>query len=369
MKRILILANNDIGLWNFRKEVVTAFISAGYEVCVSLPDGKRVNDIRNLGCEIDLYEIDRRGMNPLADLKLFSHYRNLIKRYQPDVVLGYTIKPNVYGGMAASFAGIPFIANVTGLGSAVETPGILQKLTVGLYRFALHKAACIFFQNQGNEHFFTTHNIVGAPHRIIPGSGVNLEDFTPAPYIKEGVVKFLFISRLLKEKGIEEYFSAAEYFRSKRKDVEFHILGFCEDDYSSRLKELQDQGIVIYHGLQYNVRPFIAESACLIHPTYYPEGMSNVILEASAVGRPIIATRRYGCKEAVEEDVTGFLFEEKDREGLFESIEKFLSLSPSAREEMGKSARRKMEKEFDRNIVIKAYLDEIDKALNTTTNK
>lgn len=361
--KILILANNDAGLLNFRQQVVSAILDRGYEVIVSVPKGNRIDEIEGLGCKIDIANIHRRGINPIEDLKLLKYYLSLLNKEKPNVVLTYTIKPNIYGGIACAIKGIPYIVNITGLGTAVEHPGMLQILTVNLYKIAMRKASCIFFQNDGNRSFFSDKNIRNDIHRLIPGSGANIKNFQPADYPTASPIKFLFVSRIMKEKGIEEYFAAARHFRKLRSDVEFHILGACEEDYASQLKDLESVGIVIYHGQQNDVRPFLSECSCLIHPTYYPEGMSNVILEAASTARPVITTRRHGCMEAVDEGVTGFLFEERDTQGLIHQIAKFLSMSVEERAEMGRKARIKMEREFDRKIVVDAYLDEINKIL------
>lgn len=363
----MILANSDIGLLSFRQEIVTSLVDRGYEVTVSVPEGKRVCEIEALGCKVDIANISRRGMNPIEDLKLLNYYLILLTREKPSVVLSYTIKPNIYGGIACSIKGIPYVVNITGLGSAVENPGLLQTLTVNLYKVAMWKASCIFFQNEGNRAFFVEKNIRKDIHRLIPGSGANIKKFYPMEYPMSGLIKFLFVSRIMKEKGIEEYFAAAGHFRKLRNDVEFHILGACEEDYASQLMDLESAGIVIYHGQQNDVRPFLSECSCLIHPTYYPEGMSNVILEAASTARPVITTRRHGCMEAVDDGVTGFLFEERDTEGLIAQIERFIAMPIEARAEMGQKARAKMEREFDRQIVVDAYLDEIDKTVKQST--
>ena len=362
--KILILANSGDGLLSFRKELIEALIKRGHNITVSLPQGNRLEEISALGCCIDLAKINRRGTNPIADFNLFRYYKKLLNRLNPDVVLTYTIKPNIYGGLACAMKNIPYIVNITGLGSAVENPGILQRLTVNLYRVAMRKANCIFFQNKGNQGFFEQKKINSNVHRLIPGSGVNLNKFTVVPYPATGLVKFLYISRIMKEKGIEEYFAAAQNFRNLREDVEFHILGTYEENYASQLQVLADEGTVIYHGQQKDIRPYLSESSCLIHPTFYPEGMSNVILEAASSGRPVITTRRHGCMEAVNDGETGFLFAERDTNGLLDAINKFLALTIEQRAEMGSKARLKMEKEFDRNIVVNAYLEEIEKATN-----
>ncbi len=362
MSRVLILANSDVGLLSFRQELLEALIKHGHNITVSLPQGNRLNEITALGCSVDIATINRRGTNPIADFRLFRYYKMLLKRLKPDVVLTYTIKPNIYGGLACAMEDIPYIVNITGLGSAVENPGLLQKLTVNLYRLAMRKANCIFFQNNGNYGFFEKKNINNKVHRLIPGSGVNLKKFALAKYPTAKPIKFFFISRIMKEKGIEEYFAAALHFRKLRKDVEFHILGACEENYAAQLQSLTNEDIVVYHGQQKDVRPYLAEASCLIHPTFYSEGMSNVILEAASSGRPVITTRRHGCMEAVNDGETGYLFAERDTKGLMDAIDKFLLLTIEQRAEMGRKARIKMEKEFDRNIVVNAYLEEIEKA-------
>lgn len=359
--KVLILSNNDDGILSFRQELIRALIKRNIEVVVSIPKGHRSNEIKELGCDLDFAKINRRGINPLEDLKLLRHYSRLLSKEHPDVVLTYTIKPNVYGGLACIIKNYPYIVNITGLGTAVENPGLLQKLTVGLYKVAMSKANCIFFQNRGNMGFFEKKKIRKNAHRLIPGSGANIQKFKYIDYPSDKTVKFLFISRLMKEKGIEEFFSTAKHFKRIRKDVEFHILGACEENYMAQLTELESEGVVIYHGLQKDVRPYIAEASCLIHPTFYPEGMSNVVLEAASSGRPVITTKRHGCMEAVEDGVTGYLFKERDTQELINTVDKFLSLNVEQRAEMGKKARLKMEREFDRQIVVEAYLDEIEK--------
>ena len=364
MKKVLILANSCMGLLSFRKELLEALIAKGYNVVVSLPDESRNKEVEAIGCKvIPVISLSRRGKNPFKDYSLLKEYKDLLRNERPDVVLTYTIKPNIYGGMACASMGIPYIVNITGLGSAVETPGMLQKLTLLLYKVAMRKVNCIFFQNEGNMSFFNHNKIQLTKHRLIPGSGANITKFSYSNYPEKGNVIFLFISRLMKEKGIEEYFAAAEHFSKKYDDVEFHILGGCEEDYTSRLDELTKSGIIHYHGVQSDVRPYLQKASCLIHPTYYPEGMSNVILEAASIGRPVITTRRHGCMEAVDDGETGFLFPEKDRVALIECISNFLKLSIKERKEMGIKARKKMENEFNRQIVIDAYLDEISKSI------
>ena len=356
--KVLILANNDLGLYNFRKEIIEKLIELKYDVYISLPNGTRVNDLEKLGCNFIETDIDRRGTNPIKDFKLFIKYKKIIKKLKPNVILSYTIKPNIYGGIASRMSNIPYIVNITGLGTALENDGIVQKILIHLYRIALKKVKCCFVQNEDNLKFLKENRITDdKKYKLIPGSGVNLEKFKVSEYPKENdKIVFLFISRIMKEKGIDQYLETAKYITEKYKNTEFHILGFCEEEYKDTLRELQEKGIIIYHGRQDNIIPYLQKCSCLIHPSYYPEGMSNVLLEASASGRPVITTNRSGCKETVENGITGYLVEIQNTEQIIKNVEKLLNIPYEERKNMGLNARKKMENEFDRNIVVNAYL-------------
>lgn len=359
--KVLILTNYFLGLHSFRKEVVKAIRDAGHEVVISAPFDEKKAYFEEIGCELIDTQFNRKGTNPIKDLGLMIRYRKMLRQIKPDVVLSYTIKPNLYGGMACQLCHVPQIVNITGLGSAVENPGWLQKLTILLYKVGLRKAKTVFFQNKANKEFCELHKMVKGNKMLIPGSGVNLQYHTIQEYPKDGIIKFIFISRLLKEKGIEEYFGAAIRIKKQYPNTEFHIVGPCEDSYSERLDALQKDEIIIYHGLQPDVRPFIGAVHCTIHPSYYPEGMSNVLLESCAAGRPIITTNRPGCGEIIEDGRTGFLVNAKDVDNLVSVIERFIALPYQQKMQMGLNAREKVEKEFDRQIVVDAYLNELSK--------
>lgn len=359
MKQILILANNDIGLYKFRKELIEELLKQKYEVYISLPNGKFIHELINLGCNYIETNISRRGTNPVTDLKLMVKYRKIIMDIKPDVVLTYTIKPNVYGGIACELMNVPYIANITGLGSAVENQGIMQKITVILYKIAFYKLNCVFFQNKENMKFFIDKKIAIGKHKLIPGSGVNLNHFHILEYPSDETVEFVFISRIMKEKGIDQYLEAAQYIRSKYPNTRFHICGFCEEAYENKLKELQEKGIIEYHGMIRDVREIISQTHCIIHPTYYPEGMSNVLLESAASGRPLITTNRSGCREIVDDGINGFIVEQQNSKDLIEKIEKFLRITYEEKKKMGIEGRKKVEKEFDRCIVVKKYMMEL----------
>ncbi|CUO81330.1 glycosyltransferase family 4 protein [Clostridium perfringens] len=360
MKKVLILVNHDVVIYNFRKELVDRLLKDNYNVYISSPYGERIDELVGMGCKYIEAKISRHGTNIVEELKLIHYYKKIIKSINPDIVLSYTIKPNIYGGIACRILKVPYIANITGLGTAVENYGMMQNLTTFLYKIAFKKIKCVFFQNTENMQFFTNKNIAIGKHRLVPGSGVNLEYFNVLEYPSDEIVEFVFISRIMKEKGIDYYIEAAKFIRNKYENTRFHICGFCEEEYEDKLKILQNQGIIIYHGMQRDIRKILAKTHCTIHPTYYPEGMSNVLLESSACGRPIITTNRSGCKEIVDTKVNGFIIEQKNSKDLINKIEEFLKLSYEEKKQMGLNGRKKVEKEFDRQIVVDAYIDEIN---------
>ena len=362
MKKILILANKDITLLYFRKELIEKLVAEKNDVTVCFPKSDKVNEFINMGCKFIDIKMDRRGTNPVKDMGIIFNYLKILKETKPDIVLTFTIKPNLYGGFACRIKKIPYIANITGLGTALQNEGLLQKLTIFLYHIAFKKIKCCFMQNEDNMKFFEKHKIADGKRKLLPGSGVNLEKYKLLEYPKENDdLEFLFIGRIMKEKGIDLYIETAKYIKSKYKNTKFHVIGYCEQDYEGILEDLQKEEIIIYHGKQDNMIPFYKLSCCTIHPTYYPEGMSNVLLESAASGRPVITTDKPGCREIVDEGVTGFIVKPQDIESLKIAVEKFINMPYEEKVNMGLAGRRKVEKEFDRNIVIDAYMKEINK--------
>lgn len=356
---ILVLTNNIGGLHSFRKEVMKAIVDAGYEVYISEPDDdERVKYFEIIGCHIIKIKFDRRGINPLADFKLMMAYRKMIKQLRPVAVLSYTIKPNVYGGIACRLTNTPQLANVTGLGDALENGGWLQRLTLFLYKIGIGKARCVFFQNKYNLSFCNAHGIKGCKSVLLPGSGVNLNYHQYQEYPSDGTIKFLYIARLLKDKGTEEFFEMAKTIKERHPDSEFQILGSCEGDYQKQLDDLVEKGIVSFWGVTSDVRPYLGQVHCTIMPSYH-EGMSNVNLESAANGRPVITTNVPGCRETVDDGRTGYLVEPRSAKSLIDGVERFIDLPYSQKVMMGKDGRKKVEQEFDRQIVVKAYLDAI----------
>ena len=360
-KNILIISNTIMGLHSFRKEVIKAICEQGYSVYISVPDDSpKAEFFKEIGCVIIKTEFDRRGMNPWADFKLMLSYRKLMRQLKPVAVLTYTVKPNVYGGIAAQICRIPQLANVTGLGDAVENGGWLQKLTVFLYKIGLRKARKVFFQNESNRQYCIKEGIISEDSVLLPGSGVNLQLHQYQDYpANDGKIRFLFIARLLKDKGTDEFFEAATFIKRKYSQTEFQIVGRVEGNYQKQLDKLVADGIISFFGLQLDVRPYIGAVECTVMPSYH-EGMSNVNLESAANGRPVITTNVPGCRETVEDGLTGFLIEAKNSKSLIDAMERFIALPYNQKVLMGQEARKKVEREFDRKIVVNAYL----KALN-----
>ena len=376
--KVLILANKSTGLYKFRGELLEALIARNHEVFLSVPDGDFIAEMQQMGCHFVETEISRHGTNPFTDLALVKKYCSIIKSVKPDIVFTYTIKPNVYGGIACQLCKVPYVANVTGLGTAVENKGLLQTITLTLYKIGLKKAQRVFFQNQKNQQFMLDHGVVKGPYSLLPGSGVNLERFASLPYPSEDDgIHFVFISRIMREKGIDQYLAAAKHFSQESHSCEpsclpreggdlpsrkmvFHICGFCEKEYQGELDELIAKGVVEYHGMVRDVREILKDVHCTVHPSFYPEGLSNVLLESCASARPIITTDRSGCKEVVDDGVNGYIVKQRDSADLIQKIEQFIALPHEEKVKMGQAGRAKVEREFNRKIVVDAYLKETE---------
>ena len=360
--KVLLLSNSFGALANFRYEFITQLCERGDEVSLCFPFGENTVKLNHLKCKYIDIPLTRMGTNPISEFRLIRLYISIIRNIKPNIIFSYTIKPNIYGGIAAAHENVPIVQSVTGLGTALETPGLLQKVSTTLYRIACRKSQRIFCQNEEIVDYFRLHHIGGDRVCEIAGSGVNLDYFKCLPYPKGNQTEFLFIARVRKEKGIDQYLEAAEYIRKKYPNTVFHVLGFCDDEtYLQILTEKEQQGIIRYHGEQKNVLKFQMLNSCTIHPTYYSEGMSNVLLESAACGRPIITTDRSGCREIIDNSVNGFICKQRDSVDLICQIENFLNLSWKKRRDMGLAGRSKIEKEFDRKIVVARYMAEMDK--------
>ena len=371
-KLVALLTNNDDDIYCFRKELIEALLAHDYEVLISCPYGEKFELMEGIEYLYDNPEIDRRGTNVIADSKLLRHYRRLFKQYQPDVVLTYTAKPNVYGSMAANRLHIPVINNLTGIGSVKNQSKPKKDLILRLFRHAYNKSSCVMFQNETNMKDALNNGLVKGDYMLIPGSGVNTERYPLQEYPDGGdgihgdPIIFNYIGRILKDKGIEDYIAAAKRIRKKYPATEFNLLGFIEPDeihYEKDLENLAKRGVVYYLGSQKHVVPFITRSHATIHPSIYGEGMSNVLLETASSGRPIITTDNPGCKETVQDEKTGFIYEGGNVDRLCACIERFLAMKNSERRKMGLLGREYVKENFSREIVIDAYLTKIQEIL------
>ena len=362
--RILFLSNSIGGLINFRYELLEALVKRGDEVYLSSQIEKNASPkvLVDIGCKFIETKMNQRGKNPLDEFKLIKEYKRIIKEVMPNIVMAYTIKPNIYGSVACRKLGVPVIANITGLGMALENKGLLQKISVWLYRWGFKETDFVFFQNQESIDYFAHNNIRPKAQAPIAGSGVNLEKFKILDYPENnGEINFLFIGRILPKKGIQQLIDAASYCHEKYPKVKFHIVGYKDDSYyNKQVDEMDAKGVIKYHGQQTDIRPFVKMANALVHPSFYPEGMSNVCLESSAMGRPVITTDKSGCRETVDDGVTGYIVRQQDSQDLIEKIVQFVELPYEKKVAMGKAAHEKVAREFNRADVVKKYLEKID---------
>lgn len=350
--KILVLANNDVGLYQFRKELLLELLKDN-SIVLSLPYGEMVEPLREAGCAFVDTPVDRRGVNPVKDFGLFLHYRKIIKEEKPDLVITYTIKPNVYGGMVCRLLKVPYAVNITGLGTAFQGHGPLRTVVTTLYRLGTSGAKVMFFENVENQQIFIDEKLV-KPEKtcLLNGAGVNLEHYQATDYPDEhGGVRFLFVGRVMQEKGIDELFSAMQRLHQEGYSCTLDVLGGFEENYAQQMKEYQEAGWLHYHGYQKDVRPFIAQSHCFVLPSWH-EGMANTNLECAASGRPVITSDIHGCKEAVVDGVSGLLCQRKDAQSLYETMKQFLKLSHEEKRQMGLAGRKHMEDVFDKRKVV-----------------
>lgn len=372
---IALLTNNDDDVYCFRKELIEGLISEGYDMLISCPNGPKFELMKEIPYIYDDPVIDRRGTNIVADFKLFLHYRKLFKKYRPSVVLTYTAKPNVYASVAARQLGIPYINNVTGLGSVLNKTGLMKAFILSLFKFAYRGAACVMFQNSTNMQLALDSNMIKGDYKLIPGSGVDTERYPLQSYPEGGDGKsgekivFNYIGRVLHDKGVDDYIEAAKRIKAKYPQTEFNMLGFIEpteNHYEAELEDLGRKDIVVYRGSQNDVKPFIARAHAIIHPSTYGEGMSNVLLENASSGRFIITTDNPGCQETVIDGKTGFIYHGGDVDDLVEKTEKFLAMDNDLRKSMGQAGRAYVKENFSREIVVEAYKEKIKGILRSS---
>lgn len=367
--RIVLTGNTCFKIANFRAGLLQALLAQNIKVIVLAPRDDCTPKLESMGIEFHDLLMDRNGTSPLAEMALLRRIYRFMRRERPDTVFSYTIKNNIYAGLACRRLGIPFIPNVTGLGPAFNDAGVLNHIIRLLYQQAFARASAVFFQNPEDRGEFLRARLVSAARaRLLPGSGVDLQAFraAPLPSDESGPI-FLMVSRILWDKGVGLFVEAAQHLRKIYPQAQFQLLGPIDENSRSAIPRAQiedwhKEGAITYLGETQDVRPALTEAHCIVLPTWYREGTPRILLEAAATARPVITTNIPGCRDAVEADVTGWLCRPQDVDALTEAMREFLNMPHSQRAAMGRSARARAEAAFDEEIVIQAYLDHLPSA-------
>ena len=384
-KKIIIAVNSTFNLINHRVGLINGLLDGGYEVVAISPTDEFASRVKELDCHHVPLQMERKGTNIGKDLLLFWRYRTMLRQYMPDIYLGFTAKPNIYGSLAAQSLGIPVINNISGLGTvfgAMSTSlvgNLLARLLRVLYWFALLRSDKIFFQNKDDRREFIERGVVKAHLTdLLPGSGVDLERFSYNPITANQLVskannekkktRFLLVARMLWDKGVGEYVEAARLLSRRYPRTEFCMIGFLDFQNPEAISEVQinewiAEGIIQYLGVINDIRPEIVKADCVVLPVLFREGTPRPLLEAAAIGRPVITTNTVGCRETVDDGVNGYLCIPSNAIDLSEKMERILQLDDAQRVKMGRNGREKMELQFDEQIVITKYLEAIKKCL------
>lgn len=370
MAIIAISSNTSWYLFNFRKNTILALLRDGHKVIVIAPLDDYSQKLKQLGSEFIHVNIDQGGTNPIRDFKTLMEFNRIYAECDIDIVLNFTPKNNIYSTLAASRCGIKVINNIAGLGFLFVNEGIKSKVARLLYKVSQKYANKIFFQNEEDRVLFLENKLASvAMTDRLPGSGVDLSRFSVTPAPADGVVRFLLVARMLYDKGIGQYVEAARELKCRYGDsVEFRLLGFLDVNNPSAVSraEMQawvDEGIVNYLGVSDCVEKEIAQVDCMVLPSYYREGVPKSLLEAGAMGKPIVTTDNVGCRETVDHGVNGFLCQTLCTSSLTEMLERVINMSYEERLAMGLKSRKKIESEFDEQIVIDKYLSAIDEVV------
>ena len=364
-QKVVIAVNTAWNLYNFRAGLIRALLEQGYEVVAIAPFDEYAKRLEALGCRFVPVPMSNRGTHPCRDFLLFCRFFLLLRKEKPSIFLGYTVKPNVYGSSAAHLLGIPVINNISGLGSVFIKNGLLARLVRILYRVALSCSARVFFQNDEDREEFVSEGLVALSIADrLPGSGINLTKFAPAPLPGSSSIRFLLIARMLWDKGVGEFVEAARLLKRRGVNAEFCLLGFMDVENPTaisreQMNEWLAEGVVGYLGVSDSVQEEIAQADCVVLPSYR-EGTPRTLLEAAAMARPIVTSDAVGCREVVDDEINGYLCKLKDASDLADKMERIMSMSVVKREAMGLRGREKVEREFDENIVIRKYIDAIE---------
>ena len=361
-KRILILSNHFITLYNFRKELIKRLNDEGHEVYISMPKSDDNKFFKEMGCKIIETPVDRRGINPVRDISLIMTYIRIMKEVKPDIVFSYTIKPNIYGSIASNITKNKQVNNITGTGGTFLKRNVISEIAKLLYKISIKKSYKVFFQNSGDKDLFVANNMVRDNYSMLPGSGVNLEQFLVSGLPSEEEVNFIFMGRVMELKGIDQYLETAKVVKEDYPNTNFYIAGFIEEEkYKPIIDEYDSKGIIKYIGFQKEIKSWIEKCHCTVLPSHGGEGVPNVLLESAAIGRVCIASTISGSKDVIDDGETGYLFETGNAEDLTDTVKKFLELSFEDKVRMGLAGRAKVEREFDRQLVIDKYLSEVYK--------
>lgn len=357
--KILFLSNHFITLFAFRKELINCLVK-DHEVYISAPNDEKNTYFENLGCKMIDTPIERHGTNPLKDLKIISDYKKIMKEINPDIIFSYTIKPNIYGAIAANSLQYKQVANITGTGGTFIKPSLTNYISKFLYKISIKNTYKVFFQNKGDLGYFKRNKMIKENYELLPGSGVNLEEHCLIEYPEDKIIRFIFIGRVMGIKGIEQYLECAKHIKGIYPQTEFYIAGFIDDEkYSHIIDEYHNQKIINYLGFQNNISEWIEICHCTILPSIGGEGVPNVLLESAATGRVCIGSNIPGTEQVIDDGVTGYLFEKGNADDLIAKVEKFINLSFEEKKNMGLKGRERMERLFDRQIVIDKYLNEV----------
>lgn len=355
--------NTSFKIANFRASLVHRLISSGHEVWVLAPADDYTETLQEMGCTTIDIKIDRNGTNIFKELRTLIAFYRSIRELRPHIVFSYTIKNNIYSGIACRMLGIKFAPNITGLGPAFNKNDLFNSLIKKIYRFSLQRSFRVFFQNVDDMKVMSEAQIVSTEiATLLPGSGVDVGKFKLEPMPNQSKVRFLLVARMLYDKGVVEFANAAKDLSSTFPHAEFYLLGPIDQDSKSsvsadEIKKWEDTGHIKYLGSQRDVRAHLRDADCIVLPTYYREGTPRALLEAASTGRPIITTDMPGCRDVVFDGKTGFLIQPKSTKSLKDALIKFMNLTREQRMLMGLAGRSFVEKSYDEKIVIKAYLD------------
>ncbi|UXP33639.1 glycosyltransferase family 4 protein [Reichenbachiella agarivorans] len=367
--KIAITVNTSWNIYNFRSGLIRAIIAQGHQVIAIAPEDEFSQRLVDMGCTFRSIKMDNTGSNPITDLKLYLQLKKIYKREKPDIIYQYTVKPNIYGSLAARSLDIPVINNVSGLGTVFLNKGMAPFIAKKLYKWAFQQVALVFFQNNDDKRDFL--NQIKLPKlntQLIPGSGINLSTFQSQKELSNRPVRFLMIARLILDKGVMEYLEAARILKQSHPMVEFQLLGQLDEGHARGVKldtlsSYIEEKSICYLGTNDQVRDIIEDATCVVLPSYR-EGTPKTLLEAAAMGRPIITTDVPGCREVVVDGENGLLCQVRSSQDLREKMHQIIKKDLFSLKVMGEKGRKLVEDKFDEKIIIEKYLSETSKIID-----